>query len=149
MSLKRRWALPEDDLPSAGVPLYVARVYDGDTFQLMDGQKVRLLGIDAPELSGKVGAPPQPFAQEAAEYLSQRVMDAPVLLSYDGERRDIYGRVLALVALADGGSLNLELLQKGLARTYPRSDFSRKAEFAAAEAKAQADGAGLWAARKP
>ena len=133
-------ALPEADLPPAATPLYVARVFDGDTFQLLDGQRVRLLGIDAPEMKAK----PQAFAREAAEALSQRVMDEPVQLAYDGERHDNYGRVLALVNAADGSCLNLELLQKGLARAYKGADFSRKAEFAAAEARARDARLGLW-----
>lgn len=132
--------LPEADLPPAGVPLYVARVYDGDTLQLLDGQKVRLLGIDAPELKGKA----QYLAREASQALEQRVMDSPVQLAYDGERHDNYGRILAIVTAADGGCVNLELLQKGLAKAYPKASFSRLEDFVAAELKAKEAKLGLW-----
>jgi endonuclease YncB( thermonuclease family) len=73
-------------------------------------------------------------------------MDGSLTLSFDGERRDVYGRWLALVRAEDGGLVNLEMLQKGLAKVYPRSDFSQKAAFENAEQEAKAAGLGLWAA---
>lgn len=142
-------AVAPGGLPPAGVPLYVAKVIDGDTLLLLDGQKVRLLGIDAPEKAHKGAGVPEAFAREATELLASRVMDDPVTLTYDGERRDIYGRALAMVNAADGGNVNLELLQKGMAKVYARSDFSRKAEFLEAESKAKEANVGLWGKAKP
>ncbi|RYG58157.1 MAG: thermonuclease family protein, partial [Alphaproteobacteria bacterium] len=51
---------------------YVASVYDGDTLQLADGTKVRLLDINTPELDHK-GGKSEPYAREAAEKLRQLV----------------------------------------------------------------------------
>jgi micrococcal nuclease len=142
-----RSPLPEEGAPPEGQALYAARILDGDSFQLLDGQKMRLLGVEAPEAKPK-DAHPQPFYREARDYLRQRVMDGSVTLSFEGERRDASGRWLALVKAEDGGLVNLEMLQKGLAKVYPRSNFSRQAEFEKAEEEAKQAGLGVWAPKK-
>jgi endonuclease YncB( thermonuclease family) len=139
-----RKPLEEEGAPPEGQTLYVARVLDGESFQLLEGQKIHLLGVDAPGRKG-VASKPEPGAREAKDYLSQRVMDASVTLSFDGERRDQAGRWLALVRCEDGGLLNQELLQKGLARLDPHASFALKPDFEKAQTTAQAAGQGLWA----
>src|SRR3989304_3808831 len=42
----------------------VKQVFDGDTIQLTDGRKLRLVGINSPEL-GKEDRPPEPYADQA------------------------------------------------------------------------------------
>lgn len=79
---------------------YLCRsVYDGDTLTLDDGCKVRLLGIDTPELREK-----QPFALEAKEYTKKYCNGRDVWLTFgeDGgveneKNKDHYGRVLAFI----------------------------------------------------
>jgi endonuclease YncB( thermonuclease family) len=144
-----RSPLKEEGAPPEGQTLYVARVFDGESFQVLEGQKLRLLGMDAPErkAAGKPG--PEPYYREARDYLYQRIMDGPVTLSFDGERRDASGRWLALVRAEDGGLVNLEMLQKGLAKVYPGTDFSLRADFEKAEQEAKRSGLGLWAGSHP
>ena len=121
--------------PPVGVPLFVSRVLDGSSFQLLDGKRVRLLGL-------KDGG------AEAATLLRERVMDATVSLAFDGEHRDGSGRWLVLVKLEDGSLLNQELLQKGLALVDPGCAPSRKEEFQKYEDEARAAKRGLWGKAK-
>jgi endonuclease YncB( thermonuclease family) len=143
-----RAELKDAEAPPVGQPVYVGRVFDGDTFELLSGQKVRLLGVDTPERErkdGKSGA--EPGYREASDFTRAKVMQGPVRLAFDGERRDVYGRWLALVTLEDGSDLNAELLRLGLARRYARAEFSRKADYEKLEAEARSKGLGLWQAR--
>jgi endonuclease YncB( thermonuclease family) len=138
-------AISEPEAPPAEKELWAARVYDGDTFELMDGSKIRLLGIDTPELRDREGRfKPEPLAREAADFTRARVMSGPLRLTYDGERRDAYGRWLAQVTLADGSDLNAELLRRGLARVYERSQAARLEDYKKIEAQARKRGLGLW-----
>ena len=92
----------------------VARVYDADTLTLADHTRVRLIGIDAPEL-GRGGAPHEPYALEGRDYLRALIAEAgqQVILHYGEERYDRHGRLLAYVFLPDGRSVNRLLLERG------------------------------------
>jgi endonuclease YncB( thermonuclease family) len=84
----------------------VVDVHDGDTFTLGDGQRVRLLGADAPEL-GRCGA------DEAKQILSKLVLEKRIRITE--EKRDTYGRRMGLVYI--GSQLvNEALLRSGYAR---------------------------------
>ena len=90
---------------------YVSRVIDGDTFETKNGQKVRLLAVNAPEIG-------QPGADEATEFLKQKVLNKEVELIIQHDYRfDIYDRILAVVKIGDE-IINKELLEKGLAEIY-------------------------------
>lgn len=144
VDLPRR-RLEEPEAPPEGKPLWVAKVFDGDTVELMDGRKIRLAGVDAPERErrdGKGGA--EPGYREATLYLRERAMAGAVRLAYDGERRDIYGRWLAVLIAEDGGEINAELLSRGLARVYQRSEAARLEAYKKLEAQARDAGLGLW-----
>lgn len=84
----------------------VVDVHDGDTFTLGSGDRVRLLGADAPEL-GKCGA------QEAREKLSRLVLRKTVRITE--EKRDTYGRRMGLVWVGTT-LMNEIMLKEGLAR---------------------------------
>ena len=93
--------------PERGRTYYVARVVDGDTLELGNGEKVRLVGIDTPEV-GECGY------QEASDALSRMVLGRQVRLTVSDENRDRYGRLLRYV---DVGSVDagLRLIKRGLA----------------------------------
>ena len=102
---------PLGDVRSVGL----AAVTDGDSLRLSNGQRVRLLGINAPEL-GRDGRPAEPLAEEARQALQAQLKDREVvyLQAYGHDR---YGRVLAEVfTRQDGGHVGETLLSKGLAR---------------------------------
>jgi len=120
------------------------RVIDGDTVLLDGDERVRLIGVDTPELH-REGTPVQYFAREASAFTRGRVQGRRVRLEYDRERRDKYGRTLAYVYLEDGTHLNLEIVRRGYGFAYTRHPFRHLDEFRAAERAARDEGAGLWA----
>jgi micrococcal nuclease len=124
----------------------VDHVYDGDTVTLRDGRRLRLIGIDTPEL-GREGKSDQPYAAAARDALRVLLRDRPELdLRLDQTRRDVHGRLLAHAFLADGTSLSAWLLEKGYATLLiiPPNDWNA-ACYQAAERRARASAAGIWA----
>lgn len=95
----------------------VAEVRDGDTVVLDTGQRVRLLGIDAPELE-REGQPADFLAHKAKRVLTDLARGKRVRLEYDKVRYDRYGRILAYLFLEEGTNLSQELVRQGLARVY-------------------------------
>lgn len=123
----------------------VWRVIDGDTLELVDGTKVRLIGVDTPELAHS-GHPTEPLAEEAAWFTKQFLATGPVRLELDPyERQDRFGRLLAYVWVGDR-MLNEQLLLAGLARARLEFGYSeaRKVRFAQAEAQARQAKRGIW-----
>jgi micrococcal nuclease len=102
----------------------VAKVIDGDTIVLDGGEKVRYLGINAPEImvrDGKQWIPKAQICGEEAKTYNQKLVEGKrVRLEYDQRKRDDYNRILAYV-WGDGVLVNGELLRKGLALVDVRS----------------------------
>lgn len=133
----------------------VSWVYDGDTLEIHGMGKVRLLGIDTPELlaserdtpyvkSGVSSKLLRKVACEATAYVIRTAKNQIVTLEFDRERTDAYGRILAYVTLPDGRMLNRELIRKGLAAAYRRFDHRLKDDFFRIEAQAREAECGLW-----
>ena len=94
----------------------VRHVIDGDTVVLVDGRKLRLIGVDTPEL-GYDGDSHETFAVQARDVLTALLTRHQYILGlrFDRQRRDRYGRVLAHGYLGDGVNVSATLLAKGLA----------------------------------
>lgn len=141
------WSLLENTTqpspPSDSAEALVTRVVDGDTFVLEGGERVRLIGIDAPE-SVKPNSPVECFGHEASNFLKQMIEGKRVRLERDVSDRDRYGRLLRYAYL-DGQLLNAELVAAGYARvaTYP-PDVRETEGLRLAEKQAQGAGVGLW-----
>jgi micrococcal nuclease len=116
---------------------------DGDTLEVAGVGRVRLLGIDAPEL-GRGFDTAAPLAREARERLATLVARRFVRLELDGERRDGRGRVLAYVIRDDGLFVNAELLRAGFARISARRQLRRLDELRRAEEEARSEHRGMW-----
>jgi len=86
----------------------VARVIDGDTIELENGERVRYIGINAPEIDHL-------FGKEAAEANSTLVYGKEIYLQYDDQERDKYGRLLAYVYI-DSIFINGWLVEHGYAQ---------------------------------
>ena len=100
--------------PNNAQAVSIATIYDGDTVRLSDGRKVRLIGINTPEL-GRDGEPDQPLARQAKATLEQLLKSNRTLLLQPGKQnQDRYGRLLAHLYLNDGTNLEAQLLQRGL-----------------------------------
>ena len=122
-----------------------ARVFDGDTLALEDGRKVRLLGINTPEI-GHDGAPSEPLAEDARALLARLAGPGEALrLRLEGERFDRYGRTLAHVFRDDGSNVQVRLLAAGYATTLvvPPNQWSADC-YAAVEAAARSARLGIW-----
>ena len=117
----------------------VGRVGDGDTFTCRDGRKVRLLGIDTPEL-----AQGEPGRQAHAALRRLLPLGTAVRLERDVAPRDRYGRELAY-AWTGSRMVNETLVREGWAMLYtlpPNVKHAGRLERAQQEARAV--GAGLW-----
>jgi endonuclease YncB( thermonuclease family) len=124
-------------------PVLVRSVVDGDTIDVVGVGRVRLLGIDAPEL-GRVYDTAAPFAKEARDRLTALVLHRWIRLEQEGEALDAYNRRLAYVMTEDGMFVNATIVREGLARVTARVALSRLAELQRAEAEAQAFRRGMW-----
>jgi micrococcal nuclease len=127
----------------------VVSVHDGDTITVKtDGrtEKVRLVGIDTPELDDERDAY-RDEAVAAREFVRLRLKGKAVSLERDGRQgdRDDYARLLRYVILPDGTNFNEELVRKGYARVYDRFAFSLKGQFKKSEAEAKREHIGVWA----
>lgn len=89
-------------------------IHDGDTFTLGDGQRVRLIGIDASEI-GSCGS------QEANDLLTSLVLNKKIKITE--EKRDNYGRRMGLVYVG-GKLINEEMLRSG----WARSDYTKSSK---------------------
>ena len=127
----------------------VRRAVDGDTLALADGTRVRMVGLDAPEL-GRDGHPPQAYAREALRHLDTLLglADSRVLLV--GDERDRYGRLLAVVYSERHGDLAAHLIRNGLALSSPiPPNLTGLACREHAERDARAARKGLWESGAP
>jgi micrococcal nuclease len=136
---------------------YVSRVVDGDTLKLSDGERVRLIGIDTPEVhysdkllrdansSGKDAAAIQAMGQKASDFTKSLVAGKKVRLEFDVKRRDRYGRLLAYVYLEDGTFVNAKIIEEGYAQVMtipPNVKYSDL--FLKLQREAREKGKGLW-----
>lgn len=119
--------LPASNSFGGNITGKVAYVYDGDTFRLESGLKVRLASIDTPEL-GKNGKPEGYYARKAANALTKLINGRTVILKKINTDR--YGRAVAWVYCYDIGLVNKVMVEKGLALFY-----SHKANSIAIEKK--------------
>jgi len=137
---------PPEELRSAAPTLVeyrVVKVVDGDTIHVeREGlrDKVRLIGIDTPEVG-------ECLAREATAFVRERVTGQMVALETDptqGER-DKYQRMLAYVRIGSGATLGEELLRAGLAREYTYDEpYRYQAVYRAAQDQARSEGVGQW-----
>ena len=99
---------------------------DGDTMQLTNRSRVRLAGIDTPELKPRKGKP-QFYAREARELLTRLARGQEVrFFAVDKEGKDKYGRIVADVRLKDGRSLNGIMVREGAAFFYPHKGLDKR-----------------------
>ncbi len=118
--------LPVINKPAAkNEKAFVARVVDGDTLKLSDGRRVRLIGVDTPELhysekllrdsrrtrmdTRKI----QELGKMAADFTKRLCESRSVRIESDVRKFDKYGRVLAYVYLEDGTFVNAKIIEEG------------------------------------
>lgn len=138
--------VPDDGAPAglpAGRDTTVGSITDGDTFRTGEGERIRLIGIDTPEVSGGVEC----FGRQATAAITRLVPPGtPVRLVGDVEATDRYGRTLSYVyRRADSRFVNLALVTDGFATvlTIP-PNVAHAEEFRRAAGDAREDARGLW-----
>ena len=116
----------------------VTRVIDGDTFETESGEKVRLIGINAPEISDFYGL-------EAKRYLKNLVENKVVDLQTDNisNDKDRYQRLLRYVII-DGIDVNKKMVSDGYAFAYLKYKFSKSDLYENAQIKAREMNLGIW-----
>jgi micrococcal nuclease len=137
-----KFTLPKQNTSDGFVS--VISVSDGDTVSIMikrKEEKVRLIGIDAPEIGQK------PWGEEAKKYLETLLIssDWKVRLEYDVEKRDKYGRILAYLRTIDGKFINLLMVKNGYAMLYtvpPNIKYVN--DLRAAQEEARQGKLGIW-----
>ncbi|QEP43679.1 DUF4124 domain-containing protein [Ectothiorhodospiraceae bacterium BW-2] len=122
----------------------VKSVHDGDTVTLTDGRRVRLIGINAPEIAHR-GRPGQTGGKAAKRYLKQLVEGKSIYLQWGVERQDRYKRLLAHLLFQDRDSVNEQLLRQGLVHlSIKPPNLTRLESYHQAEQEARQAGRGIW-----
>ena len=136
----------------------VKRVSDGDTLFLTNGERVRLIGIDAPEREFSPRAEKQAetegkdintivlMGEKATKFVKTLVKTGDqIRIEFDIEERDRYGRLLGYVYLSDGRMLNEEIVRAGYAGILTRPPNVKYQErFLKAYKEAREHKRGLW-----
>jgi micrococcal nuclease len=148
-SLKFALALLFASVLSAGAQelVRVKQVVDGDTIILESGERVRLLGVNAPEVNHP-NKPVEVFGKEAAEFTQRMVEGKLVRLEFDPHisKQDKSSRTFAYVFLQDGTFLNAEIIRQGygfVVRSIPPLKY--ESDFVQLELNARKKRWGLWA----
>lgn len=116
----------------------VVSIRDGDTITVLQNKqqiKVRLFGIDAPELK-------QPYGKKSKQFLANLIAGEVVEVEENG--KDRYKRTIGTVYLG-GTDINAKMVANGYAWAYRK--FSKK--YTAQESKAKSQGLGLWRDKEP
>ncbi|MBK8269168.1 MAG: thermonuclease family protein [Planctomycetes bacterium] len=136
-----------------GITAIVVNAIDGDTLGIdipdhpADRTRIRLLGIDCPEIAHAPGESDAHFGREAADFVQEHMIDQKVRIALDPTRnpRDKFGRLLAYVYLEDSVEmLNETLLVEGLAYADPRFPHVFRHRFTELERRARRAKVGLW-----
>ena len=142
---------PEPTVALAGAAATVVEVVDGDTVVVETGdhtERVRLIGIDTPEVDGGF-LPAECYGEEASAFTKSLLpVGTEVRLTRDAEARDRYDRLLAYIHRAsDGLFVNLEIAARGYAETLVIEPNTMHAPaFYRAASDARDQGLGLWEA---
>lgn len=122
----------------------VKNVIDGDTLVLQNGDHVRFIGINTPEL-GHGKFKDQPLASQARLFVKGKIEGHDIQLLDEQPKRDKYDRRLAHVISSGGEDIQLALLQNGLAFAVAVSDdLAYLDKYLAAEQRAKAVQKGVW-----
>lgn len=122
--------------PSLSQDTIVTRVIDGDTIVISNGDRIRLLGINAPEKGEK-------YYEESTQRLEELVYDKEVKLERDKLDKDKYGRLLRYV-YTDDNFVNLQLLKEGYVVIDIGYSLIYEDQFRDAEDYAKGKKLGLW-----
>ncbi|MXS85237.1 nuclease [Nitrosomonas sp. HPC101] len=126
----------------------IIRVIDGDTVVLENNKRVRLLGVNAPEIENRF-RPAEPGGIEAKKWLQGKLSGRNVYLEHDRQTQDHYKRMLAHLYLPDGEHINLSLVEKGLATVnLIPPNLLHASTLIKAQQRAEAKELGIWSMKQ-
>jgi len=95
----------------------ITKVHDGDTVTTAAGEKIRLACIDAPEVTNNKHGKKDPIGGPASQkWLSKLILNTDVRIQRIA--KDLYGRTVARLFLADGTEVNQKAVSTGHAVIY-------------------------------
>lgn len=116
----------------------VTRVIDGDTFEINNKEKVRLICIDTPEKNQK-------YYAEAQQFLSNLLLNKEIKLEKDVSEMDLYGRILRYAYTVDGEFVNEKLVKEGYASVFRYGKDTKYCDlFEIVEKQAKSQKLGIW-----
>ena len=104
---------------SFGQEIRVVRVIDGDTFVIEGGERVRMIGINAPELKDTYGVESKNHLKTLIESKYVNLIKGDVTAN-----KDYFKRLLRYVYL-DSTDINLKMIEDGFASAYLKYPFSK------------------------
>lgn len=116
----------------------VVSIHDGDTITILQGKqqiKVRLFGIDAPELE-------QPYGKKSKQFLANLI--AGEVVEVEPKGKDRYKRTLGIIHYK-GQDINAQMVLNGYAWAYMK--YSRM--YVDQEKLARENKRGLWQSSNP
>ncbi|HBB34531.1 MAG TPA: nuclease [Cyanobacteria bacterium UBA8803] len=141
-----------------GIPVQVRQVVSGQTLEVLNPmqqpglmKRVRLIGIEAPDLKQQPwgAAAKNRIEQTIGEIRGQELVLKPVVLEFDVQTKDSFGRWLAYV-WHDGVLLNEQLVREGYVLASPRSPNNKYNErLTRAQEYARIMGYGIWNPNQP
>ncbi|MEW6411642.1 MAG: thermonuclease family protein [Candidatus Zixiibacteriota bacterium] len=118
----------------------IVRILDGDTVELLGGDRLRLLSIDTPEKD-------EPFYEEAKSLVGDLGLNRVAKIEYTSARRDRYGRLLGYLYI-DSLFVNKAILENGLGYLYLFKDEDLRrpetSQLLAAQRRAMDRKIGVW-----
>lgn len=122
----------------------VSRVVDGDTIETETGERVRVLGIDTPEVYGGKEC----WGPEASQWAEGLLEGEVVTLKGDPSQDEVdrYDRLLRYIILPDGRNYSVVAAELGHAEAYVYNDnpVAEHSAIAAAEQRALENDLGMW-----
>ena len=126
----------------------VKHVADGDTIILENGDVVRYIGIDSPEIDHKTNSA-EPYGFEARKFNKNMVLSKNLRLEFDQRSHDHHGRLLAYVFLENGLFVNQAMIENGYAiYMYHKANLKHQGLLLKAQQRAMAAKKGIWKNRR-
>lgn len=140
--VKRKEKKPYTAQEKSHEEIIVSKIIDGDTFELSDGSRVRLIGVDTPEID-------RPYYDRAVAQAESLLLGKRIKYETDVETRDRYGRSLWYV-FADSVFVNDAMIRNGMGRVYLFESNLKYAErLIESQKQARRESRGIWSLPDP
>ncbi len=125
----------------------VSRVHNGKSFTVKSGEKTRLASIQVPNIRETHGRkrPGEPMGTQSHQALIDLIQNQEITLEYGPQKQDRKGRLIGIIRLKDGRSVQEEMIKQGWAITYPFPDLRKPLpKWLKLEEQARKAKKGIW-----